>query len=185
MFLIFLIFGIVSAGFDQSTMYREVIFRGNGIPVEWFGFFLAIGSLLAAFGGTQIQHLQKISPSIFYFFDAAYLVLLLIVIGLIHNPIAIVLVFALFPAYDRTRNIIFEAQLFDEFKASRYKATLISVMNFFTMVSALWVPLILSRLVSQKGLSIGYIYFGIVLGIILLPILIIQGVTAKFDNKLN
>ncbi len=185
MFFVFLIFGIVSSGFDQSSMYREIMFRENGIPVEWFGFLLAIGSLLAAYGGTKIHHLRKLSPSAFYFFDAAYLVLLLILVGLIHNAVAIVLAFALFPAYDRTRNIIFEAQLFDEFNASGYKATLISVMTFFTLVSTLWLPLVLSRLVSQNGLSFGYMYFGIAIGLILLPVLILQGMSVRSPREVE
>ena len=183
MFFVFVIFGVVSSGFDQSSMYREIIFRENGIPVEWFGFILALGSLLAAYGGTKIHHLRKLSPSAFYFFDAAYLVLLLILIGLIHNAIAIVLAFALFPAYDRTRNIIFEAQLFDEFNASSYKATLISVMTFFTLVCTLWLPLLLSRLVSQNGLSAGYSLFGLAIGLILLPVLVLQGISAKSTER--
>lgn len=184
MFLVFLIFGIVSSGFDQSSVYREIMFRENGITVEWFGFLLSIGSLFAAYGGTKIHHLRKLSPSTFYFFDAAYLVLLLILIGLIHNPIAIVLAFALFPAYDRTRNIIFEAQLFDEFKTSNYKATLISIMTFFSLASTLWLPLVLSQLVSSNGLSAGHVFFGITIGLILLPVLIFQGLSAKYQKKI-
>jgi MFS family permease len=183
MFLVFLIFGIVSSGFDQSSMYREIMFRENGIPVEWFGFLLAIGSILAAYGGTKIHHLRKLSPSTFYFFDASYLVLLLILIGHIHSPVLIALAFALFPAYDRTRNIIFESQLFDEFNASNYKATLVSVMTFFTLVSTLWLPLLLSRLVSQNGLSAGYTFFGIAIGLILLPVLVLQGASVRSLEK--
>lgn len=174
LFLVFLIFGIVSSGFDHGVMFREVMFRDIGIPIEFFGFLLSIGSLLAAIGARYIHHLKKLSPSQFYLFDGAYLVTICLLVGITRNPLVLALIFALFPAYDRTRNIIFESQVFEEFRFSKYKATIISVMNFFALLNGVWIPLILASLVDAYGLSSGYFYFGTLMGVLLFPILFFQ-----------
>ncbi|MDP3957696.1 MAG: MFS transporter [bacterium] len=179
MFLVFLIFGIVSAGFDNSVMYREVIFKDVGIPVTSFGFLLAFGSLLAAIGGRYIHHLKKLSPHTFYVFDAGYFVLACMLVGLTHSPIVLVIAFALFPAYGRTRDIIFESQVFEEFPYSNYKATMISVMNFIGLLNSVWIPLLLAALVGQSSLTSGYLYFGFVLMVILIPIILLQRFVSK------
>ena len=179
MFLVFLIFALVSSAFDFASMFREVIFRNIGIPVTFFGFILALGSLVAAIVGWYIHHLKKLTPSTFYFFDAVYLVIAYILVGILQQPILLILAFILFPAYDRTRNIIFEAQVFDEFPQSRYKATLISIMNFMTLICSIGTPVLLGALVTHAGLSDGYLYFGLVLAGILLPILVLQRIVSK------
>lgn len=172
--IVFLLFGIVSSGFDHAVMFREAVFRETGIPVLWFGFFLAFGSLLAAIGGFYIHHLKKLSPSSFYLFDATYLVIACLLVGITKNPILLVGIFALFPAYDRTRNIIFESQVFEEFPYSKYKATIVSLMNFVALLNAIWIPILLGSLVGKFGFQNGYMQFSLLIGILLVAILIIQ-----------
>lgn len=172
--IVFLLFGVVSSGFDHATMFREAVFRNVGIPVPWFGFFLAFGSLLAAIGGFYIHHLKKLSPSSFYLFDATYLTIACFLVGVTKNPVLLVGIFALFPAYDRTRNIIFESQVFEEFPYSEYKATLVSLMNFVALLNAIWVPILLGSLVGKFGFQDGYMRFSILIGTLLAVILVVQ-----------
>lgn len=172
--IVFLLFGVVSSGFDHATMFREAVFRNVGIPVPWFGFFLAFGSLLAAIGGFYIHHLKKLSPSSFYLFDATYLTIACFLVGVTKNPVLLVGIFALFPAYDRTRNIIFESQVFEEFPYSKYKATLVSLMNFVALLNAIWVPILLGSLVGKFGFQDGYMRFSIFIGTLLAVILVVQ-----------
>lgn len=179
MFLVFLIFGIVSAGFDQSVMYREVIFKDVGIPVASFGFLLAFGSLLAAIVGRYIHHLKKLSPHAFYLFDAGYFVLACFFVGITQSPLVLVIAFALFPAYSRTRDIIFESQVFEEFPYSNYKATMISIMNFIGLLNSVWIPLLLAALIGQSSLTGGYLSFGLIMALILIPIIFLQRFVSK------
>lgn len=172
--IVFLLFGIVSSGFDHAVMFREAIFRDAGIPVFWFGFFLAFGSLLAAIGGFYIHHLKKLSPSFFYLFDTAYLVVACLLVSITRSPLLLVGIFALFPAYDRTRNIIFESQVFEEFPYSKYKATIVSLMNFVALLNSIWVPILLGSLVGKFGFQDGYMQFSILIGTLLAVILIVQ-----------
>lgn len=170
--LVFLLFGVTSAGFDHAVMYREAAFQSIGIPVAWFGLFLALGSLLAAVGGYYIHHLKKLPPKMFYLFDATYFSAACLFAGFASGPVALVVAFALFPAYDRTRNIVFEAQVFEEFPLSDRKATIVSLLNFTALLNSLWVPVLLGFLVGAKGFQVGYARFAFVMAGILLVILI-------------
>lgn len=177
--LVFVIFGIVSAGFDHSVMFREVTFKAVGLPVWMFGPLLALGSLIAALGGRYIHLLKKLSPLTFYVFDSLYLALICVLIGFTRNPFIIIIAFALVPAYDRTRNIIYESQILDEFSYSKRKATLISVMNFITLLNAIWIPLLLGRFVTSLGLGMGYMVFGFVIGCVLAFFITLQIISNK------
>ena len=171
MFFVFMIFGISSTSFNASNVYREIVFKTIGIPVEYFGFILAFGSLLGAITGYYIHTLKKLRPLHFYLFDILYVSLTYILIGVTESPIVIIIAFSLFPAYDRTRSIIFESHVFEEFPKSEHKATLISILNFFKPSNGVWVPAIFAYIVSQTNVISGHLFFGVALLIILLPLL--------------
>ncbi|MFA6386412.1 MAG: MFS transporter [Candidatus Paceibacterota bacterium] len=170
MALIFLIFGIATATFNSSTIYREIVFTNFKIPVSYFGFILAFGSLLAALTGNYIHHLKKLKAITFYIFDVLYIVITLMLISFAKSPILVILAFSLIPIYSRTRAIIFESVIFEEFPKSNYKATLISIMNFFYLGSAIGIPLIFAFTVSKYGIMKGHFIFGLIIITILLPI---------------
>ncbi len=178
LFLVFLIYGIIAAGFDVAIVYRELQFKAVGIPVEYFGLFLGFGSLLAAVGARFIHHLSSLSPRVFYILDTVYFVAVCLLVGISKNPIIMVIAFALFPAYDRTRNIIFEDHVLKEFPYSHYKATIISIMNFFGLACLIWVPLVLGGFVGRLGFSMGYTGFGLTVAVLLLPILLVYGIVS-------
>ncbi len=171
MFFVFMIFGISSTSFNASNVYREIVFKTIGIPVEYFGFILAFGSLLGAIAGYYIHTLKKLRPLHFYLFDILYVSLTYILIGVTESPIVIIIAFSLFPAYDRTRSIIFESHVFEEFPKSEHKATLISILNFFKPSNGVWIPAIFAYIVSKTGVLSGHLFFGVALLIILLPLL--------------
>jgi MFS family permease len=170
MVLVFLIFGIATATFNNGMMYREIVFTNFGIPVSYFGFILAFGSLLAAISGNYIHHLKKIKSSYFYFLDVLYIVVVLTLVSFAKSAILVILAFSLVPIYSRTRSIIFESIVFEEFPKSNYKATLLSIMNFFSLGSAIGIPLIFAFTVSRYGLMKGHFIFGLIIFAILLPI---------------
>jgi hypothetical protein len=156
-------------------MFREIRFSQVGIPTEIYGILLAIGSLFAAIGGRYIHLLEKIPPLWFYVFDATYLSAVLILVGVTDNPMLLVFLFALFPAYDRTRNIVYESQVLREFPYSNRKSTMISVMSFFELVNGVWIPMMFSFAIAFVGLSAGHVLFGIVLLFVLVPLILAYG----------
>ncbi len=170
-FLVFLIFGIATAVFSNSTIYRELVFNELGVPVSYFGFILAFGSLLAAITGNYIHHLKKISSTTFYFLDILYVVITLAIISISQNIYIVILAFSLIPMYSRTRNIIFESFIFEEFPDSRYKATLLSVMNFFSQVSGIFIPLVFAFTIGRFGLMKGHLAFGLIILAVMIPVI--------------
>jgi MFS family permease len=168
--LIFLIFGIATATFNNSTIYREIVFKNFGLPVSYFGFILAFGSLLAAITGNYIHHLKKLKSATFYILDVLYVIITLALISFSKSVVIIILAFSLIPLYSRTRSIIFESIIFEEFPKSNYKATLLSIMNFFSLGSAIGTPLIFAFTVNRFGLMKGHLIFGLIILGILLPI---------------
>jgi len=173
MTLIFLIFGIATATFNSSTIYREIVFTNFKIPVSYFGFILALGSLLAALTGNYIHHLKRLKANNFYIFDVLYIVITLVLISFAKSPIFVILAFSLIPIYSRTRSIIFESVIFEEFPKSNYKATLLSIMNFFYLGSAIGIPLIFAFTVSKYGIMKGHLVFGLIISAILVPIFLV------------
>lgn len=171
--LIFLIFGIATATFNNSTIYQEIVFKNFGIPVSYFGFILAFGSLLAAITGNYIHYLKKLKSTTFYILDVLYVVITLVLISFSKNAITIILVFSLLPMYGRTRSIIFESILFEEFPKSNHKATLISIMNLFSRGSAIGISLIFAFIINKFGLTKGHLIFGLVILGIILPFLVV------------
>ncbi len=169
--IVFFIFGIISSGFDQVNIYREIVFKAINIPVQYFGFLLGIGSLLAAIGGRHIHKLKRLKSNLCYLLDLGYVCVAYIMIGLSHSLLLIIIGFIMIPTFDRTRSIIYESKLFEEFPQIKYKSTLISGMNFFALGNGLWLPLILGSLVLRTNVFQAHAYFGIFLLIIVAPLL--------------
>ncbi len=181
LFLVFVIFGMTSSAFDSASIYREILFTDFGIKPQYLGFILAIGNLCAAITGRYIHLLKRFSPKAFYIFDILYIVTAYVLVGITNNVIVIIFAFILFPTYDRTRNIIYESQLLEEFSGSKYKATIISCLNFFPWAFHIGIPLILAHLVTKEGILRGYTQFGGVLlvGLTLVFLLYILAKTKK------
>lgn len=178
-FLLFIIFGISSATFNNSGMYRELVFTYFNIPVSYFGLILALGSLLAAITGKYIHHLQKIKASYFYLFDLLYIVLLFFFIAYAHHALVIVALFSLIPAYSRTRVIMFESAVFESFPTSSYKSTVLSTMNLFSLLFGIGIPLIFTYTVTAHGLLFGHAWFGVIVLLIALPFFLFFALTQK------
>lgn len=165
--VVFVMFGVASASYHNAILLREVMLKDIGIPVIYFGVLLAIGSLAAAIVGRYIHFLEKLKPGVFYALDGLYLCIAYVLVGVSASPVVIIFAFMLFMAYDRTRSIIFEAQILREFPYSQYKSTVISTLHFSTLINALWVPVFLSFLAQQTSLGTGYALYGVMIGVVL------------------
>ncbi len=179
----FLFFAVTTAGFNHATMYREIVFREFGLPADQFGFYLAIGSALAAFVSGHIHILKKLRPGIFYAFDLAYLVGALILVGLTRSPVLAVFAFMLFPAYGRSRQVIYDARILYEFRDSTRKSTILSVMRFMEAINDIWIPITFAFAVSVWGLVFGHMLFGIIIGAIGSVILIGLLLFSRFGKR--
>jgi MFS family permease len=169
---LFLFIGVMSGALGQAQQFRELVFQYIGIPVEYFGILLAIGSLLGAIMGWYIHLFDKLTKSEFYLFDLFFITACFFMIGISKEPILVVFGFSLLSAYSRIRLIVVQAKLLNNLK-HRYKATLISGLSLFTSLGDVLAVTVLAGLISRYNYSLGYLYFCfevIIVGLLLLRV---------------
>jgi hypothetical protein len=174
-----MVYGITSSVFDVAPQYRELVFNHLDIPVVYYGFILALGSLAAAIAGRYIYIIAKLRPHVFYIFDTLFMASIMIAIGLITNPILSVIVFLLIPAYDRNRAIVAESHILTKYPDHTRKATLLSVLDFYPRINSVWIPLALSYTIHVSNIQKGYALFGTAILPLLLILYICYRVTTK------
>jgi MFS family permease len=173
---LFIFAGVMSGIAHRGVEFRELLFQDIGIAVAFFGFILAVGSLLGAVMGRFIHLLDNLKPLHFYFFDLSFLATGLMLVGVSRQPWLAITGFTLFVGYTRVRLIVFQAKLLHDIQHV-YKATLISALNLFSLIAELGVVILLARLIDFKGYSLGYLLFGLatlVSGLLLWGVLFIQ-----------
>lgn len=183
--IVFVLAGIMAASLDGSGTFREVIFKTVHIPTYIFGIIAGVGSLCAAILGRNIHLLRNMKASTFYCFDAFVAVLVFILVALTKNPVIIIIAFIIGPSYNRIRDIIFESHVFEQYKESTQKATLVSMLGFSGLIMSIGVPLLLSQLVSSYGLFAGHGVFGITLILVAIVLILSFSKLYKKEKFLN
>lgn len=157
--ILFLFAGAMSGAINQGTEFKELLFQDIGVPVAWFGFILAIGSLVGALLGWYIHILDRLRPLTFYFVDLAIIASCFIAAGITRNEWVVIAAFILLAAYGRVRLIIFQAKLLENIQHA-YKATLISALNLFTTIAQVGAITLLTFYVTNTNFSEGHLLFG-------------------------
>lgn len=171
--ILFSAFGIVSSAFDSAPQFREILFQNLGISVVYFGAILAVGSLAAALAGHAIHKLDKVPHHVFYFIDIFVMVLTLVIIGITQNPYMAIVGFTLMVMYDRNRTIVAESHILARYRAKENKATLLSMLRFFSTLQGLWVSIALGTVLHFFGISKGFVYFGVGMGLVLIILMFV------------
>lgn len=182
---LFIFAGVMAGVMDQGPQYRELLFQDLGIPVEYFGVLLALGSILGAVMGWYVHLFDKVSQNKFYLLDLLFISGSLGLIGISRNQILVVLGFALFAAYSRVRLIIVQAKLLNNLKHV-YKATLLSALSLFTCFGDILAVTVLANNISTFKYTNGYLYFSFeVLGFGLLLWLIMWRISKGLVTNSN
>ncbi len=173
--LLFIFFGIIGASFIVLTIFRELYFQEINVPLKLFGFIFSLTGVVSIFFTFFMPHLnfKKIKPATFYFFDALFIILMFILIGLTHQIILGIILFIFTSAYRRVRSIIFHYHLLKNCPSSQLKATYLSVFSFFSALGKIFLSLLLGFLIKYSDLNGGYLFFGIILLIVALPLYLI------------
>ena len=166
---VFLLTGFIAGVMNRAPEYRELLFQDLGINVSYFGFLLALGSLAGAVMGWYIHLLDKLKPNTFYFLDLIFTAFCLLLIGVTRNSFIVVCGFTLFVAYSRIRLIVVQAKLLSSLKHV-YKATLISSLNLFSGFGDIIAITLLASAISTKSYSGGYMYFGLEVLFVCVPL---------------
>jgi len=167
--ILFLFLGIVSSMHNKLPQFREIYFQEIGVPIWFFGFILSITGIVTIFFTYGVPRVKKIEPRIFYGIDFLIACLLGISIGFISQPILGVSILIIFAAYRRVRAIVVHTHLLDDCPTQKLKATYLSVYAFFSALAGIFIPLVLGYAIGYAGVQKGYLVFGIILFIVLIP----------------
>lgn len=182
--ILFLFAGAMSGAITQGTGFQELLFQDIGVPVTWFGFILAIGSLVGALLGWYIHILDRLKPLSFYFLDLAIIASGFIAAGITRNEWIVITAFILLAAYGRVRLIIFQAKLLASIQHA-YKATLISALNLFTTIAQVGAIALLTFYVTNTNLSEGHLLFGasvFAIGLVFVFIMLVEARRGVIKN---
>lgn len=157
---LFIFAGFLAGVSNKAAEYRELLYKDIGVAVALFGLLLALGSVLGAILGRFIHLLDKLKPQTFYFLDMSIMSLSILMIGISKSPVIAVTGFTIFAGYTRVRMITFQTNILKS-ESHEYKATLLSALNFFTIVGEIAAITLLARLIGFKGYLIGYVLYGI------------------------
>jgi MFS family permease len=180
--ILFSVYGIISALFDNAPQYREILFAHLGVPIVYFGTILAVGSLTAALMGRIIHHLAELPHRFFYFIDVIIMTSALVLIGITHNPYMAIFGFLIMVTYDRNRAIVAETHCLSKYKTQGNKATLLSILSFFSAFHGLWIALLVGAGLHRFGISLGFVYVGVGVGILLISLLLLGIVLEKHER---
>jgi len=156
---LFIFAGFLSGVSNKAAEYRELLLKDIGVAVALFGLLLAVGSIFGAVLGRYIHYLDKLKPQTFYLLDLAIMSGSIIMVGISNNPVITVAGFTIFVGYTRVRMITFQSNLLKAI-AHSYKATLLSALNFFTIIGEIAAISLLARLIGFKGYVVGYLLYG-------------------------
>lgn len=158
---LFIFCGFLTGISNDGGIFRELVLQDIGVAVVWFGFILAIASLVGAIMGWYVHILDRLKPVTFYLLDLAIISACMIGVGSSKNPFIVITAFILFAGYTRVRMIIFQAKMLHDIKHT-YKATLISALNLFTLIGEVIATSLISALISKHHYQTGYMLFGLI-----------------------
>lgn len=168
-FLFFLTIGILSALYNSTSDFTNLIFLDLHINTDYLGAAFAASSMVGIVGGFLIHHLRRLTVQQYIVFDLFVFSSYLLSIGLSHNLWVAVVGFVISMGFWRLRSIMYQHYLLQAFKHSSYKATLISLYQFFLRTNEMWLPFVFVATTSTWGYYHAYTVIGVASALVLLP----------------
>jgi MFS family permease len=159
-YLLFLFLGMLGASADKINEFREIYFQTLGIPVVYFGFILAVSSLLAALISYNIHKLEHLREDRYYALSFLVLFLITVISGLVEDARIGIVLMVLLVIYNRNETTLTRGYLLRNSPTRELKATYISMLAFAEALMGIWIPLLIGYLSTTYGISRGYSYFG-------------------------
>jgi len=148
------IFGAFGALYTGPSDMQTLAFNEYGLNPELIGWLFAAASILGAIIGVFIHYLKKLSILQYAALDVFIVSIAFATYGT-GNLIASSVAFLCGMSFWRYRKIIYQDHLLDRYK-TRYKATLLSVMNNAEQLHAIWVPILAGGLVYKFGFLVAF-----------------------------
>ncbi|OHB22452.1 MAG: hypothetical protein A2939_02730 [Parcubacteria group bacterium RIFCSPLOWO2_01_FULL_48_18] len=158
--LLFLLLGVTAASANKIPDFREIYFQELGIPIPYFGFILALGSLLAAFASYNLHKIERIKENWYYGLSFTFLFLITTISGFVENQWLGIGFMVLLIIYGRNELMLAKSYLLRKSPTRELKATYLSLLAFAGALNGIWIPILLGYLATAYGIQRGYTYFG-------------------------
>lgn len=171
-------FGIIAAMYTAPSDMMNVALREYGVRADHIGWVYGIASLVGAAIGPVFHHLRKIRLSKYLLIDLS-LVLSIYLAAFSHLAIFLAITMIVSISFWRYRRIIYQDYLLTVYP-TEYKATLISAMNNLEQLNSIWLPLLITYIISITSIGTGLGIIGLI-GVTIAPIFYLS--TLKFFSK--
>lgn len=149
-----LTFGIIAAMFTTPADMFNVALRDYGIRIDLIGWVYGLGSVVGASIGPFIHYLRNIKLSHYLIIDIFMLVITYLA-AFTGQPYLLASAMIIAISFWRYRRIIYQSYLLNVYPTN-FKATLISTMNNLEQLNAVWLPIFITYVISQAGLTTGF-----------------------------
>lgn len=171
-FFAFAIFsGVMSGILFSLGIFRAAYQLFLEVPVIWYGVFFGVGrvfaSIMLAYSG---KLKEKTSIFSFYRFELILFLLLILSLGFVANRQLVVLIFIVINAFQWGLSRIDNSYLIDLIKTSKFKATLLSTRSQIDLIVAAFASFSLGLMIDKWSYSTSFLFIGIALAVILLPL---------------
>lgn len=173
-----LTFGIISALYTSPNDMFNIALREYGISAEKLGIIYGLGSIVGSLFGPINSYLRTISAKYYVLIDS-FVLLTLFASATTKNPYFLALIMVLAISFWRYRRIIYQDYLLRIYP-NAYKATLVSTLNNLDQVNSIWLPIVITTIIHQFGISSG---FGMIFVFTLLIVPIFYYSTTRFIVK--
>ncbi len=178
--------GIISGVLFGVGGFRAPYQLFLAIPVIWYGVFFGIGrmfaSLMLAYSG-KIR--ERISLFSFYKFQIFLYTLLILILGFISTWWIVVAVFIVINSFQWGLSGVSNGYLIDIIKASKFKATLLSIQSQIKQLVAAIASFGIGFTIERLSYQYGFLYLGIIFFAILFPLYVyLNNRYAKIDAAL-
>lgn len=163
----FFLFGLVGALYTGPSDMFNLALKSFGFKPEYLGWLFAVSSLIAAAYGPLIHRLKRLPILSYVALDLAIVVLQFV--GAFTGSVAVLAIVTVFSmGFWRYRKIIYQDHLLTIYP-TKYKATLLSIVNNVEQLNLLWIPIAVATSVSHYGYAYGLGMIGL-LAIIVSPL---------------
>jgi len=147
-------FGIISALYTSPADTVNIALKSLGANPAHIGWIYGIASIVGFGLGHLIHKIQNLSLGKYLVVDVVIMSLVFITLTLQSIPlIALAMIIGI--SFWRYRRITYQNYALNVYGNS-YKATLVSSLNSMEQLSSIWLPIVITSLVSYLGLQYGF-----------------------------
>lgn len=151
----FVVAGLAIAIAVAPVDFYNLSYITLGLKPEHMGIIYACASVLGAFIGVFIHVLKRLTFRQYATFDLVMNALVMISIGWLQSLEFTIAAFVLNMALWRYQSILYQHYILRVHQTTKYKATLLSVLNNVRMIHETWLVLVFAFLAHQLGLLEG------------------------------